>query len=1124
MKNQARRFAKVLLVLLIVAFFAVVMVACSNGETPDSGQNSQGQEEVCNHAFGEWKVVADPTCTKTGLRRETCSLCGQVKEEILDIVAHTPEVRVGTKPTCTEDGSTDETYCSVCGEILQAAEVLFATGHIFENWQTITEPTCEENGMRRGTCIYCKQTLDEPIESLGHDLVHHDGQRATCTELGYRAYDTCSRCDYTTYQETSTPLGHIVVVDEAIVACVGNGWTEGSHCSRCGEVFVERQAVPAVGHNFDIVLNEGHEATCTGEGYSRQVQCSRCYYIEGGVTSPALGHDFDEDEKCRRCGEWKEYNRFKMTLKANGTEYFVERYYNDTTTDIVIPAKFHGLPVTEIGKEAFKGTNITSVHFSNVKMIGQGAFERCSNLHNLAVGEGVERINKCAFNFCQNLQTIALPNSLTVLGDNVFENCSSLTSLTIPKNVAYISSGLLFGCHSITELSVDEANTKYYSQGNCIIDSNSKTLVAGCKTSVIPTDGGVEVIGMDAFEYNRELTSISIPDSVKVIGREAFASCENLVDVTLGSSLERLELGVFWGCQNLESVMLPSSLTYIGGDVFRDTNLKTITIPNGVKTIKDHAFMSCYNLETILVSDNIEKFGVDIFEWCPNLQYNEYDNAKYLGNTEHPYLVLMQATGKDIETCEIAYGCRIICETAFAGCSQMTSVTIPNTVLSIGNDAFNGSNLKTVSIPSSVVDISDLAFSYCGAIKTFLVDENNPNYSSQDGILYNKTKTEFVAIPGALEGSITIPESITSIGGFTLLSNLTNVTLPNNLQSIGSQSFTACFGLQYNEYDNATYLGSDTNPYLVLMRAKDKSITSCVVHENCKFIRGGAFAECSALESISIPSGIVQICDSAFSECLNLQYNVYDNAKYLGNATNPYVVLLEATEKEISSCIVSENCKIIYDSAFKNCEILASIAIPNSVVQIGDSAFKECTSLEDIILGDNVAIIGQDAFYHCQNLTAITLPENLKHIESFAFGWSGLISITIPDSVVSIGIFAFEGCKLTSIQTGHGVKEIQRFTFTGASQNGLETITIEEGVVIIGRYQNAFSGDTDTIYLPSTLKCIENFGPCFNNYTDIVFNGTKEQWFTIEKSGSWDVSAGDCIYTIHCTDGDIAKS
>ncbi len=1107
MKNQTRRFARVLLLLLIVAFFAVAMVACSNGETPEAEQKPQEQIEVCNHVYGAWTVVTSPTCTKRGLRRATCSLCGDVKEEILNAVAHTPKVRIGQKPTCTENGYTDETYCSSCGEILHAAEILFAVGHSFENWQTITEPTCAENGVRRGTCSVCGQTVEEVVDALGHDLIHHNGQRATCTEPGYNSYDTCSRCDYTTYQETSVALGHIVVVDEAIDGCVENGWSEGSHCSRCGEVLVERRSVPGVGHSFDIVLNEGHEATCTSGGYSRQVQCSRCYHIEGGVTSPALGHDFDENEKCRRCGEWKEYPDIKMTL--NGNEYIVEKYYDYIGgQEAFIPAKYHGLPVTEIGKEAFKGTNITNVQFSNVKVIGPGAFAYCANLQSLVVGEKVERISKGAFEFCQGLKTITLPDSLTIMGDYVFENCIALTSLTVPKNLTYLGAGLLFGCYGITELSVDEDNVKYFADGNCIIDSDSNTLIAGCKTSLIPN--GVEVIGMGAFQYNRGLTSITIPNSVKVIGREAFSLCENLAEVSLGEGLKRIESAAFGGCDNVKSIVFPESLTYIGSI---PSGLTSVSIPNGVR-ILNCGFGS--EIENVSFSDNIESVSNYTFSGFSNLQYNIYDNAKYLGNTEHPYLVLVQAIGKDIETCEIADGCRIICKLAFAGCSQLTSVTIPNTVLQIGDDAFNGSKLEVVSIPSSLVDMSDLAFSFCGYIKSFAVDEDNPNYSSQDGIMYNKDKTAFVQIPGALEGSITIPESITSIEGFASLSNLTNVVLSNNLQFIGSQPFFQCPNLQYNEYDNATYLGSATNPYLVLMRAKDKNITSCVVHEDCKFIRGWAFTECSALESISVPDGIIQICDSAFSECPNLQYNEYDNAKYLGNETNPYVVLIEATSKDITSCMINENCKIIYDSAFQNCANLTSIAMPNGVVQICESAFRECTSLKGVTFGNGVVRIDMDAFYQCEELHSIVIPNSVLYLGSDAFAWTGLTAVDISDSVIICG--AFYACqKMETLTIGSGILQVGGFD----ALQSLKTVTIKDGAEIIN---NLSGGAIEEVRIPSSVKKIVKIGSyAFGQYINIYFGGTKEQWFAIEKNDHWDETGGDNSYVVHCTDGDVAK-
>ena len=171
---------------------------------------------------------------------------------------------------------------------------------------------------------------------------------------------------------------------------------------------------------------------------------------------------------------------------------------------------------------------------------------------------------------------------------------------------------------------------------------------------------------------------------------------------------------------------------------------------------------------------------------------------------------------------------------AFVYCSNLESVTIGNGVTSIGSEAFSGcSALTSITIPDSITTIGDRAFYGCSALK-----------------------------------SITIPDSVTSIGdsAFENCSALTSITIPDGVTTIGDRAFYGCSSLQYNEDDNADYLGNAGNPYVVLIKAKDTSITSCTINSKTKVICYSAFENCSALTSIKIPDGVTSIGDSAFDQ------------------------------------------------------------------------------------------------------------------------------------------------------------------------------------------------------------------------------------------------------------------
>ena len=256
--------------------------------------------------------------------------------------------------------------------------------------------------------------------------------------------------------------------------------------------------------------------------------------------------------------------------------------------------------------------------------------------------------------------------------------------------------------------------------------------------------------------------------------------------------------------------------------------------------------------------------------------------------------------------------------------------------------------------------------------------------------------------------TITIPNSVTSIGGYAFrnCSRLTSITIPNDVKSIEGGVFWGCSGLK-----------SITIP---------NSVTS---------IGGSAFYDCSSLTSIMLPNSVTSIGYAAFWGCSKLQYNEYNNAKFLGNESNPYLALIEAKDKSITSCTVSETTKFICESAFSGCSNLTSVTIPNSVTSIGKSAFEGCSGLTSVTIPNSVTSIEENAFFGCSGLKSITIPNSVKSIGRDAFFFCGLTSITIPDSVTSIGDDAFCCCVyLKSVSIGKGVTSIGRNAFVGCEK------------------------------------------------------------------------------------------
>ena len=315
--------------------------------------------------------------------------------------------------------------------------------------------------------------------------------------------------------------------------------------------------------------------------------------------------------------------------------------------------------------------------------------------------------------------------------------------------------------------------------------------------------------------------------------------------------------------------------------------------------------------------------------------------------------------------------------------------------------------------------------------------------------------------------------------GFSYCENIKSIEIPSTITSINNSAFYGCTSLKYNEYENAKYLGNESNPYVALIDPEEYDITSCTIHPYTKVIGDFVFYNCTSLTSITIPDGVTTIGDSAFRGCTSLKnitipdsvtsigksafygctslkYNEYENAKYLGNKRNPYVALIKIKKiknQDITSCTIHPSTKTIGGLAFYNSTSLsnikvdesnntfksidgnlyskdgkllikyatgktdASFVIPDGVTRIGEHAFSDCTSLTSITIPDGVTTIGDYAFSDCPELTSITLPDDVTYIgrEAFSYCFS-LTYINIPTGVTTIGDSAFFGCSsMTSI-------------------------------------------------------------------------------------------------------------
>jgi hypothetical protein len=466
------------------------------------------------------------------------------------------------------------------------------------------------------------------------------------------------------------------------------------------------------------------------------------------------------------------------------------------------------------------------------------------------------------------------------------------------------------------------------------------TEVAGCP---------VTSIGAVAFANCYDLTSVTLPASLTSIDVAAFMNCSNLSTITIPKGVISIGTMAFMNCSNLSSITIPEGVTSIGDGAFAFcSNLSSITIPKGVTSIGNAAFAACSNLSSITIPDGVISIGDDAFAACSNLS-----------------------------SITIPDGVISIGDDAFSHCQGLISVTLPASLTSIGDGAFTlCSNLSSITIPEGVTSIGDGCFSECTGLKEILVSQNNVNFVTVDGVLFNTGMTTLLAFPaGKNVDAYVVPETVTTIAvdAFIACYGLTSVTLPASLISIGAVAFIDCYGL-----------------------------TSVNLPANLISIGEGAFLGCG-LTSIKIPASVTDIGDYAFACCYNL-------TSIAVAEDNENFVVVDGV------LFNSEKTRLLSYPAGKAAD---AYVVPNTVAVIDNGAFYGCEDMSSIILPEGITYIGNYVFYGCTNLTSVSLPETLTYIGVGAFeGCSSLTSLVIPNGVTSIEDYAFYDCTaLTTVFT-----------------------------------------------------------------------------------------------------------
>ncbi len=650
---------------------------------------------------------------------------------------------------------------------------------------------------------------------------------------------------------------------------------------------------------------------------------------------------------------------------------------------------------------------------------------------------------------CPGLTSLECPSSLTVIPEWAFQGCCSLEKVTFHAKELTIEDYAFYGCEKLENVIIEAEDihigsnvfdktpfVNSHCRDGALYLNDTLIFVDPAYNGVFVVKEGTKRLGKRVFASIKGITEVFLPQSLEDLGVESFRYCgikkiripEGITEIQDGGDVESFpdfpssfcKDGVFRGCENLEEVILPTSLKEIGiGAFYGCTKLSTISIPQGVQRIgmfafegtglysisiknpsviiENGAFANCANLndvkfdefsspQFVIVSE--QEFGCDeelspksVFANCENLPV--IDNIRYAGN----YLV--EAVDKELSTYVIKEDTKYIGADAFRNSCNLKSISIPDSVVCIGEGAFRKcTDLTSVIIPNNVANIGSCAFWDCSNLTSVTIGNGVTNIESN----------AFYDCKSLI--SVIIGKGVENIRNFAFsgCSNLKSLSIPDNVRSIEEGVFCDCEALNkpiYNAHVFAylprTYSEEYVIPSGINLIANDafsrcNHLTSVVIPSSVKSIGGDAFSCCENLTSLTIPDGVTNIGDSAFSYCTRLtSVTIPDSVTKIGwNVFNG----CEALNTPMYNAHIFAYLPRTYSGEY---------VIPFGIKTIANYAFYRCKRLTSVIIPNSVTCIEEDAFDDCESLVSIEIPNSVTHVGWNAFGWKAKwTSIVVP--------------------------------------------------------------------------------------------------------------------------------
>lgn len=607
-----------------------------------------------------------------------------------------------------------------------------------------------------------------------------------------------------------------------------------------------------------------------------------------------------------------------------------------------------------------------------------------ASITDVIIENGVESIGSYAFYECSAIKSVDIPSSVKIIGYDAFYNCTSLESIDIPSSVKTIGNSSFYGCESLSSVKLAD---------------------------------GIERINYEAFYYCDSLEYIEIPDSVIHIGYNAFfkthgtavvlhcsiggpayyfamndsnyyakfesngkyfkgsGKCGDNVNYEFDAETQTLVISGTgemydykvsgWGTESdapffsyatsIKKIIFENGVTRIGtGSINFAKNVEEIHFPASVSDIPEYSLPSSEKSYMIYADEDTYAYNYALENWyCINGKIQgKCGNEAHYTFDKTTGLLTIGGTG------EISYSSDSTPWVSNGWNSLIKDIVIEEGITSLGSNATfaNCPNIKSLNISSTVTDlyaITDHWSSQEICFESINVSEENPDFASIDGVLFNKEKTTLISYPINKPGeNYSVPDTVETIGefAFSYNKNLVSIDIPDGVTSIEQYAFKESEALK----DVALPVG----------------ITS---------IKSSLFYNCTALENVTIPYGVESIDYAAFEFCSSLK-----NVEIPDSVTSIDSYVFKGCTS-LESIVLPEGVTEIKSHLFDGCSSLKCAPITDSIKTIGQSAFMDCTSLKSVVIPKTLESIGNSAFVRCTSLSdAIILSGNVKFYDNYS--------------------------------------------------------------------------------------------------------------------------------------------